>query len=133
MFQPTDQPITGTQMKVTVSTPGLMRPMLVGSILSLLLAITLGLTGSDLATTLIIAMAGVAVILVTSYVIMCGILIAMITDALSNKLGYAVKIDEEGTRFETSDTNTVRYGTLQRLDTGDIFAKRQTFLVTFIG
>jgi hypothetical protein len=75
---------------------------------------------------------GAVVILVTSYVVMREILTAMITAALSNKLGYAVKIDEEETRFETSDTNPVRYGTLQRLDTGDIFAKRRTFLVTFI-
>lgn len=123
-------------MKVTVSTPGLESPLYVRTLLSWLIIIPVTFSDMDLAARLIIVIMAVGSAFVLAYGLMLSKLTLYVTDALSKELGYAsVKVDGKFTRFEASNTSTdtVQYGTLQRLDAGGNLPKQRTFLVTFIG
>lgn len=122
-------------MKVTISTPGLGFPMMVGLVIIVIIGTLLAVSDLDLVTKLVLTFVGAALAMALSYASTCETLTAFVTNTLSSELKYdTVKVDDDFTRFEASKSSIdpVRYGTLQRLDTGDVFAKQRTFLVTFI-
>lgn len=135
MPQPTNHPVAGMQMKVVIPTPGLMTPMMIG--VALIGTINFFVAGLDLdiVIRLTFSLIVAAVMMAAAYTSAREALTDHVTSALSSELKYdTIKVDKGCTRFEASNTGTDPvYGALQRLDTGDIFAKQQTFLVTFIG